>query len=229
MERNYPLRTAAVARRVAIWLFSAFAVVVLAYFGAALIGALVPANPRWTPPADGIRIFVEDNGVHTGIVVPAVAAGVDWRATVPARDIADPRHAAQGWIAFGWGDAAFYRNTPRWADLRPGTVIGALVGGGATVLHVEHIAAPQSSASVRSIVLRPDEYRRLATRIRATFADGAPVTMAGYGAHDVFYAARGRYDALRTCNAWTGSVLRDAGVRMGKWTPVPWAVMRWLD
>ena len=40
-----------------------------------------------------------------------------------------------------------------------------------------------------------------------------------YGDHDAFYPANGRYSLLQTCNVWTGSLLRDAGVKMGWWTP----------
>ena len=36
------------------------------------------------------------------------------------------------------------------------------------------------------------------------------------------------YNALNTCNTWTGSVLKKAGVRIGMWTPLPGGVMRWF-
>jgi hypothetical protein len=48
----------------------------LLYIAAGLIGGAVPVNAGWRPPAQGVRIFVESNGVHTGIVVPKVAAGI---------------------------------------------------------------------------------------------------------------------------------------------------------
>ena len=31
-----------------------------------------------------------------------------------------------------------------------------------------------------------------------------------------------------TCNEWTGSILRNAGVRIGAWTPFNSGVMRWF-
>lgn len=229
MNRNYLPRIVRGACRAILWLLLAVAGLIGAYAAAALAGTLVPVNGAWQPPERGVRIFVEDNGVHTGIVVPAVAAGFDWRGVVRPQDIADPRHTAHGWIAFGWGDAGFYRNTPRWADLRPATALGAIFGGGPTVLHVEHIGRPTRSARVRSLLLRPAEYRRLAGYIRASFAEGPPASVHGYGAHDAFYAARGRYGVFRTCNEWTGGALRHAGVRMGAWTPLPPSVLFWLS
>jgi hypothetical protein len=40
----------------------------------------------------------------------------------------------------------------------------------------------------------------------------------------VFYRAKGRFNILHTCNAWTGEVLRAAGIRFGLWTPTTQAV-----
>ena len=80
---------------------------------------------------------------------------------------------------------------------------------------------------MRSVLLRPAEYRRLAAYVRASFA-AEPRRYRGYDANDVFYAARGRYSALRTCNAWTGDALRQAGVRIGRWTPFPVTVTAWF-
>jgi uncharacterized protein (TIGR02117 family) len=76
-------------------------------------------------------------------------------------------------------------------------------------------------------VLRPEEYRRLTTFISASFAKFGEMR-SGYARYDAFYPATGRYSAVRTCNAWTGEALRAAGVRIGRWTPFPSTVMRWL-
>ena len=49
----------------------------LLYFAAALIGGVIPANSGWQQAERGITIFVRTNGVHTWIMVPSVAAGID--------------------------------------------------------------------------------------------------------------------------------------------------------
>jgi uncharacterized protein (TIGR02117 family) len=74
------------------------------------------------------------------------------------------------------------------------------------------------------------EYRKLATHIRGSFAisssgESLPLLGRGYGPADVFYEGRGRYDAYRTCNEWTGEALRAAGVRTGIWTPLSQSIM----
>jgi uncharacterized protein (TIGR02117 family) len=80
---------------------------------------------------------------------------------------------------------------------------------------------------MRPIMLRPDDYRRLAAFIRASVRPGGG-HQHGYGPGDAFYDATGHYDAITTCNAWTGAALRAAGVRVGVWTPFPVTVMAWF-
>lgn len=209
------------------WVGRALILVILAYVTAGMVGGSIPANAGWTPPAQGVRILVEDNGVHTGLVLPVRAAGIDWSQDFPAGDIADPRYARFGWVAVGWGDRAFYVETPTWADLNVLTVLRAATGSTHTVLHVEHVDEPRVASDTRAIVLSEEQYRRLAAYIRATRGTGGKVA-GGYDVNDVFYDGRGSYSAIRTCNEWTGGALRAAGVRVGVWTPFPIDVMAWF-
>lgn len=215
-----------VARRAARGVL-ALALLLAGYVLAGLLGGLVPRNPGWRPPpAGGVTIFVEDNGIHTGIVVPKVAAGVDWRSDFPAADLGDPRYAGYDHLAIGWGERGFFLGTPHWSDLRPATILHAAIGSDDTLLHVEHIPRPPVARHTRAITLRPAEYRRLAITIRAARASAK--ALPGYDRHDAFYPARGHYDAIRTCNQWTGATLATAGVRVGAWTPFPVTVLRWF-
>jgi uncharacterized protein (TIGR02117 family) len=197
------------------------------YAAAGLVGGAIPAHAGWRPPARGIRVYIESNGIHVGLVVPKVAAGVDWRDWAPGADLADPRYEGYDHLAIGWGDKAFYLETATWADLRPRTLLAAARGSDATLMHVEHVPEPRSGGDVRSVLLRPEEYRRLAAYIRASAAPQR-IRHRGYDANDVFYSARGHYSAVRTCNAWAGDALRQAGVRVGRWTPFPVTVTAWF-
>jgi len=199
---------------------------VLLYIAAGLVGGAIPVNRDWRAPATGITVFVETNGVHTGIVVPKVAAGIDWRRIADPAHLRDPRYGGYDHLSFGWGERAFYLETPTWWDVKPTTVLAAAFGSDRTLVHVDHVPRPRPASDVRPIVLTPDQYRRLAAHIAASFAPGAR-HLPGYGAFDVFYEARGRYSALSTCNAWTGRGLRRAGVRTGAWTPFAATVMWW--
>nr|WP_093003933.1 TIGR02117 family protein [Sphingomonas palmae] len=204
----------------------AIAGLVALYLLAGLVGAALVADPGWREPARGVTIWVEDNGIHTDLVLPKQAAGVDWHPVFKADAIGDARFAGYEFVAIGWGERRFFLETPTWWDVRPETLVAAALGSNETVLHVEHIARPVEGERVQRVVLRPTEYRRLAEFVRASLAEGRPVR--GYADYDAFYPARRRYDALRTCNTWTGRALRVAGVRVGRWTPFPATVSWWL-
>ncbi|KQT31984.1 hypothetical protein ASG29_08970 [Sphingomonas sp. Leaf412] len=206
---------------------AATALLIAAYAVAAAIGSRVAVNASWRAPvAGGVTVWVEDNGVHTSIVMPKRAAGVDWTRVFPAGAIRDPRYGGWGHVAVGWGERGFFVGTPTWWDVRPGTIVRAVAGSPDTVLHVEHVAPPVAGRAVRAVVLRPSEYRRLAAFVRASLGEGEPVR--GYDGHDAFYPGRGRYDWRTTCNVWTGRAFAFAGVRIGRWTPTAGGVMRWF-
>jgi uncharacterized protein (TIGR02117 family) len=213
--------------RIAARVIAAIAAIPLLYLVAGAIGGAIPADTGRPRPADGITIYVESNGIHTGIVVPKLAAGVDWRPLARADHLRDPRYAGYDHLSFGWGERAFYLGTPTWADVRPATILHAAIGSDRTLVHVDHLPRPATGPQVKALVLRPEEYRRLAAFIAASIAPGGGHRRGYYG-YDAFYAGRGRYTAITTCNEWTGEGLRAAGVRMGRWTPFPATVMQWL-
>jgi uncharacterized protein (TIGR02117 family) len=190
------------------------------YLLAALIGSLIPTNREWQEPKDGTTIYIADNGIHADLVLPVEAQGLDWTPFVPRSDIASADHDAR-WIAFGSGEERVYLNTPTWWDITPRTIWSALAGG-KRVMHVEYVSDPRYAA--REIRLRPEEYRRLWTAIRADFAldpNGRPIHIdhPGYGCCDTFYRAAGKESAIRTCNTWVARWLRLAGVKASAWSP----------
>jgi uncharacterized protein (TIGR02117 family) len=188
----------------------------LLYLAAALIGSLVTVNRAWTEPDEGITIYLADNGIHADILMPAKAAGLDWRPLFPDRDFASADPSAD-WVAFGAGEQRVYLETPRWRDIEAETVWSALTGG-KRVMHVEWVSSPSYAA--RQIRLRPEEYRRLWSAIRSDFA-GQPQRLdhPGYGPADAFYRATGEASAIRTSNSWAAAKLRLAGVRTSAWPP----------
>lgn len=190
------------------------------YLLAALIGSLVPVNRNWIEPEQGVTIYLADNGLHSDLIVPVSAVGLDWTPLIPKRHFrsADP-HAQ--WIAFGSGEERVYLDTPRWRDIRPRTIWSGLTGG-KRLMHVEYVSSP--AYAEREVRLRPEEYRRLWAAIRADFSRDAQgrlihIAGSGYGSADTFYRATGKASAVRTCNSWTADRLRLAGVRTSLWPP----------
>jgi uncharacterized protein (TIGR02117 family) len=190
------------------------------YLAAALTGSLIPVNADWTEPKQGTTVYLADNGIHSDLILPVETEGLDWRPLFPAGDFASV-DANSDWIAFGAGDEDVYLNTPSWWDLTPRTAWSAVIGG-KRVMHVEYV--PGINVEVREIRLRPEEYRRLWTAVRADFAldsRGRPqrIDHPGYGPKDAFYRAVGRASAFRTCNSWVADKLRLAGVKTSLWPP----------
>jgi uncharacterized protein (TIGR02117 family) len=190
------------------------------YLLAALAGSLIPVNPSWQEAPEGTTIYLADNGIHVDVIMPIKAQGLDWAPLFPTRDFAaiDPN---AGFIAFGSGEQRVYLDTPTWWDITPGTIWSALTGG-RRVMHVEYVPSP--AYAVREIRLRPAEYRRLWSAIRADLAlddRGRPIRLdhRGYGPSDAFYGATGNASAVHTCNSWVAGRLRLAGVKTSLWPP----------
>lgn len=221
--RNAPWRA---IRTILAWL----SLLVGCYFGAALIGGLVAANPDWRQPDRGVEIWVETNGVHTGIVMPMANAVADWRDLLRPEDIADPRYYSTH-VLIAWGEARFYRETETWSDLTPAIAWNAATGSDEVLMHVDFLYRPGPQPYRRRLMVSEEQYRRLTGAIRAQFdvgRDGRAASMRGYGPADAFYQAHGRYSLFQTCNNWTGRMLRQAGVTVGVWTPLAGGVMRWF-
>ena len=79
---------------------------------------MVPVNRGWTEPDEGVTIYIANNGLHSDIVMPVQAQGLDWTPFVPKSDFAAPDPNAR-WVAFGSGEERVYLDTPRWRDITP--------------------------------------------------------------------------------------------------------------
>lgn len=218
-----------------VWAVVALIAAAALYVGAAAALMLWPVRGDPPIPARGERItaLVISNGVHTDLVLPLQAGGIDWRRDFPPSQArAAPADAV--WIGFGWGDREFYLNTPTWADLTLRRALGAVIGANPSLLHVSWLATAQlRPGSTWHISLTPAQYARLAAHVRASLPNGraVPIPGAHYGANDAFYEATGRYHLFETCNSWTGRSLRAAGVPVSRWTPfdfnVVWHLAPW--
>lgn len=209
----------------------ALAAITALYLLAALIGSMFPANQSWNPPEDGIELFVETNGVHTGIIMPIRSDAHDWSTLVRPGDMTDPSKYGSH-ILVGWGHAGVYRNSPQWRDLRFTDAASAVLGSDDVLLHVYHLTYPRPYPHYRrSFKVSEAEYRQIASAIEAQFAlapSGQPIPSKGYGEDDLFYEAKGHYSAFNSCNNWTANILRQAGIRAPLWTPFSGGVMKWF-
>lgn len=204
-------------------LLAALLVLPLLYLLAALmLGHIVREPPRAAAIRD-ITVYLLDNGVHTDLALPLSNAVFDWTTVI------DPADARQlyfplDYVAFGWGDRAFYLETPQWRDMKVATAFKAVAGLGDTVIHVTFLPQPRATPNSVAIDVSADEYRALAASIVAslqTDSTGRAQVIAGraYGDNDAFYAAHGSYSLFNTCNSWTNHRLKAAGLKHVFWTP----------
>ena len=198
--------------------------VALALYTAAAFGVLLLPQPV-TIWEEGPTIYACDNGVHTDLIVPVMAAGTDWRALFGQQAFVAPVTAFDH-VAFGWGSRDFYINTPTWADLDIATAAKSVLWD-ETVLHVEYRPPPVAAENCRRWRAGPAAYARITSYIRETLrlSGGLPVQAApGYGARDAFFVANGQYTLFETCNQWTGRALRLGGAPVAPWTPLSFLV-----
>ncbi|RKW09135.1 MAG: TIGR02117 family protein [Cardiobacterium sp.] len=200
---------------------AALLVLPLAYLLAACVLGNIVREPQ-RHGAHAITIYLLDNGVHTDLALPLANDTFDWTGVINPNDARDLRFFPT-YVAFGWGDRAFYLETPQWRDLKLTTAWNAISGQGATVIHATYLPPLRASANSIAITVSLEEYQALAASIRASFQqdDNGRARAIGraYGDNDAFYAARGSYSLFATCNSWTNRQLKAAGLKHVLWTP----------
>lgn len=203
------------------------------YIAAALLGTVARPGPDLPPETDGpVTLFVTSNGFHTNIVVPKTTPEQDWTALLRAAPNTAPHAQAARWVSLGWGSQTAYTELLTLSDLTPSIALRALAFD-RSVLHVLPLAGPPSGAGVHRVEISRAGYRRLVADVSQTLArdeSGAPRPLAGltHGRGDAFFRGAARFTPWRSCNVWTGNLLREAGLRIGLWTPfaasVTWAL-----
>ncbi|POO58135.1 TIGR02117 family protein [Agrobacterium rosae] len=170
------------------------------------------------------RVLVLSNPIHTDIALPVDAELLAKFAFLRDGNL-DIDNPGVRYLVFGWGGRAFYTQTPTWADLKPLPLLKGLTLDN-SVMHVALAGdIPITDASVTSLDLSGDEYRKLVDFIVGSFAysQEKPIPLLGqsYGRDDAFFEAEGYFNALLGCNTWTAAALRYAGLQTGWWTPLP--------
>jgi uncharacterized protein (TIGR02117 family) len=201
-------------------------------------GTLVPRPITFSANADDpgreiaadTRILVLSNPIHTDIALPATPEVLKVLSFVSDGGL-ELDYPGAKWIILGWGSRSFYIETPTWGDLKAGPVINALTWD-QSVMHVQRAGEiPLDQVFVQAIDLKEKDFEQLLDEIRKSFKSpdsSGPQAILGaaYGEHDIFFPAKGGFNALMGCNTWTARMLRIAGVKTGLWTPLP-ITLRW--
>jgi len=158
------------------------------------------------------------------------SAGMDWGEKFPPADFSRVPAAAD-FVAVGWGDREFYLHTREWKDLTVGRALGALSGMHGALLHVTYLRKADFLDYAYALPLSKAQYAKLVAYVVAAAVQrkGRLQHVPGaYTAQDAFYEANGTYHLFQTCNTWIGSGLREAGVKVSRWTPFDQQVVWYL-
>jgi uncharacterized protein (TIGR02117 family) len=199
--------------------------VLLAFALTALACALLPLQGR-VQQADGEPpVYLCASLAHTDIMMPSRAPLMDWGSVFPA--VAPPGLPSQTYLAFGWGDLRFFRETPTWGDVRISTALGALAGQHDTALRVVAVNPPEHNPACLRLRIDRAGRQALIDHIRATLlldAAGQPQSQRDGTQLQAYYLAKGRYSALRTCNQWAAEALGAAGLPHAFFAPFSFSV-----
>jgi len=185
--------------------FSLVILLVLLIAGCTARGDPLNSSAVEAPPK---VIYIVSHGWHTGIVILRADLPDDWPGL---QDF-----ASSDYLEFGWGDAEYY-------PAEEGTVwlaLKALFWPTPSVLHVAGITGSVTAFFPKSRVVRirllESGFVRMQQFIRDTYRlgeKGRAITLAaGLYGDGKFYRARGKFYFPKTCNYWTISALREAGL-----------------
>ena len=206
---------------------------VVIYLLFAFLLPYVKANSSFSNVKDGVEIFVQSNGIHTDIIMPVKTEEIDWSEFLPYSDFKNV-NASFEYIAMGWGDKGFFIDAPTWDDLTFSTAFKAAFGMSTSAMHVTYkYRKPKLTESCKKIVISKEQYLCLIDCISSSFQSGGlkPILVKhdGYTQQDRFYEAVGTYCMFKTCNVWTGNTLKDAGIKIGVWTPLESGIVGQLE
>jgi uncharacterized protein (TIGR02117 family) len=212
--------------RTATGLLIGFTMLLVLYLVFAFIFTFLPSNMFSKQPDQGITVYLKSNGVHTDIIVPTETKLYNWSEHILPEDFGLVS-GEDTWTAFGWGDKGFYLNTPEWSDLKFSTAMDAIVPVvGESAMHVTlYDQQPKEAKHIRKIILTEEQYLLLNDYIFKSFTKSTEenfILLPGHhynGVNDNFYEAEGDYNLFQTCNNWTNSALKAAGVKTAFWAP----------
>jgi uncharacterized protein (TIGR02117 family) len=207
------------AIRFGVRLLAALLLLIVLYLIAALGFALLPVSGRPQQAESEPVVYVCTSLTHADIVLPSHDPLIDWSALFPT--VVRPNLPDEAYLAFGWGDLRFFRETPSWADVRPAIALSALVGLNDTALRVMAVNPPVNNPECMPLAVDRAGRQALIDHIRATFADETP---AAQDRLEAYYIAKGRYSPLRTCNQWVAEGLAAAGLPYARFAPFSFSI-----
>ena len=199
----------------------------LVYTLAIVVGSGIPTKKTYKQHKgiNRIRVYIYSNGFHSFFILPVQSPERDWRDLFPLSDFKRV-DSTFSHISLGWGDKAFFTETPTWEDFSLSTALAALFLPTSSVIQVHYLPRdPPKGALCLDLNITPEAYQILLKYLDNYLENeerGNPhlIKGKGYTSQDNFYQAKGKYSMFYTCNTWVSEGLATAGVRTPIWTPL---------
>ncbi len=166
-----------------------------------------------------IPVRGEANRVRTVLIVHDAwhAAIVLRKADIPVDILPELKDFPSAeYLEFSWGDRDYFPSP----DAGLGLALKAAFWSSGSILHVvgfnNAVRNAYPSAEIIEIAVTEEGFQRLTKFIADTFSRPNPPAPAearpGLFSNGRFYAAEGKFSALRTCNTWVAEALSSAGL-----------------
>ena len=191
------------------------------FFLVAFLLSAWPTHPAKLDCIPNKEVFLSSNGIHLDIIFHKKDLPLQLTTVLqPDRTV--------NFAAIGYGDRAFYLETPTWDDLNGWTTLKALFWKTSATVHVTKLT--RSNANWPKISLCPQQFDSLLQYVDRSFQKdelGRPVEIKGkgYTKTDHFFEANGHVSCLHTCNQWVCQGLKKAEVKTSVWSPFDWGVL----
>ena len=196
-----------------------------------LIGAFIPRKwGNYSQQSCNYQICVADTGIHSNILVPI--HHYNWHNYLSIDQIGIDAVNNYKYLSFGWGDRDFYMSVTSLSDLKFSTTFKTLFLPTPSVMYVKGYQSLPKNIEVKCIYTDKANYLRLIKFIEASFKldkNNRKIRIGnGHTSNAGFYAAKGNYSILRTCNAWTAEALSKADINTPLWDGLSFAIMHHL-
>lgn len=194
---------------------------VIVYLLIGTVCSLIGTRPEPVVCDHREEIFLVSNGLHLDIIIP-----VNLLEEELVEELSAPTNTR--YLSFGWGDRAFYLQTPTWKELRPGVVLRALFLKTEAAMHLTFYF--RRNDSWQGLRLCEEQLEALMAYLSDSFARNSNQMLveiggAGYTSYDRFYEANGYFHLFGTCNDWINRGLKRAQVKASLWSPFDFGVL----
>lgn len=206
----------------------------IALFGTLSLGVVTSLLPlQWGKPAPSVdcryAVYITGGTMHTNLIVPLQNDAYNWRHHLNVNAIGGNATDFR-YLQFGWGDRAWYVETPAWSKINLLSGLRALfLQNSAALFVMGHAQVPRNAGeTLKCVRLSAADYQAMMQSIDRSFQttnQGKQQISLSRDRAGAFYEATGKYSLLHTCNSWTADALNAANVNTPVWSSFAPAVM----